>query len=324
MALINCPDCGKKISDKAEMCNGCGFPINLKNIQHFSPKKKKSSAIKVLIWSVLFLCAGGVGIHFLYPILNLNSVKQFERKTISTLYGKEVCTLETFTSVKMPDGKVKDFLNGQYTESFELTKQILVQGFYSYDSTHQRSCKNGEWVEYDEYGKLLNKSYYDVNYNLNFDVDKPIKEQFYSDNGTVSKIIIRDPNNPDPYAPITVKNFYPNGQLKHHRYYDNINGRKQLVNLYYNESGKETNEDGRKYWSEVELGLLLVGANSREIQRLLGKPDNLYSGLRGEAYRYRNLIKQNNKVFDGWIYCGGFAAKENFDKVVKVSIHKLF
>lgn len=27
MALINCPDCGKEISDKAPTCPGCGAPI---------------------------------------------------------------------------------------------------------------------------------------------------------------------------------------------------------------------------------------------------------------------------------------------------------
>lgn len=27
MALIKCPECGKEISDKCEICIGCGFPI---------------------------------------------------------------------------------------------------------------------------------------------------------------------------------------------------------------------------------------------------------------------------------------------------------
>lgn len=27
MALINCPECGKEISDKAESCPNCGYPI---------------------------------------------------------------------------------------------------------------------------------------------------------------------------------------------------------------------------------------------------------------------------------------------------------
>lgn len=28
MALINCPECGKEISDKAKMCIHCGFPLD--------------------------------------------------------------------------------------------------------------------------------------------------------------------------------------------------------------------------------------------------------------------------------------------------------
>ena len=32
MALINCPECGKEISDKSEKCIHCGFPILKKNI----------------------------------------------------------------------------------------------------------------------------------------------------------------------------------------------------------------------------------------------------------------------------------------------------
>lgn len=27
MALINCPECGKEISDKSEMCIHCGYPL---------------------------------------------------------------------------------------------------------------------------------------------------------------------------------------------------------------------------------------------------------------------------------------------------------
>ena len=29
MALINCPECNKQISDKAEICVGCGAPVEV-------------------------------------------------------------------------------------------------------------------------------------------------------------------------------------------------------------------------------------------------------------------------------------------------------
>lgn len=31
MALIKCPECGKQISDKSDVCIGCGCPINTHN-----------------------------------------------------------------------------------------------------------------------------------------------------------------------------------------------------------------------------------------------------------------------------------------------------
>ena len=40
MALINCPECGKEISDKALSCPNCGTPIANKKVRvHFHRKK---------------------------------------------------------------------------------------------------------------------------------------------------------------------------------------------------------------------------------------------------------------------------------------------
>lgn len=33
MALINCPECGKEISDKASSCLNCWCPINNKKVE---------------------------------------------------------------------------------------------------------------------------------------------------------------------------------------------------------------------------------------------------------------------------------------------------
>ena len=43
MALINCPECGKEISDKAEKCIHCGYPIKNESIV-----KKKAVQGKVV------------------------------------------------------------------------------------------------------------------------------------------------------------------------------------------------------------------------------------------------------------------------------------
>ena len=68
MALINCPDCGKDVSDQAAACPNCGYPIK-------SPEKsagaeqsaagearKKSGCLKGFLAVLLTACLIGVGL----------------------------------------------------------------------------------------------------------------------------------------------------------------------------------------------------------------------------------------------------------------------
>ena len=43
MGLIKCPECGKEISDKADVCIGCGFPIKkyVENRENYSESKNE-------------------------------------------------------------------------------------------------------------------------------------------------------------------------------------------------------------------------------------------------------------------------------------------
>lgn len=61
MALINCPECGKEISDKSETCIHCGYPLSEKNMCYINGIKydlsfvleyeysKRSIPMKILI-----------------------------------------------------------------------------------------------------------------------------------------------------------------------------------------------------------------------------------------------------------------------------------
>lgn len=44
MALINCPECGKQISNNAENCPNCGHPVNFK--KNISSKQNKKVVVK--------------------------------------------------------------------------------------------------------------------------------------------------------------------------------------------------------------------------------------------------------------------------------------
>lgn len=70
MAMINCPECGKEISDKADKCPNCGCPIKENTPQPYqpvivnnsTPEKKNGSCLKtVLIVIGVFIVIGIIG-----------------------------------------------------------------------------------------------------------------------------------------------------------------------------------------------------------------------------------------------------------------------
>ena len=65
MALINCPDCGKEISESAPACPGCGSPIADRKeavgsgVQHLTTVQETSKKFKVhTMLSVTLLIVG--------------------------------------------------------------------------------------------------------------------------------------------------------------------------------------------------------------------------------------------------------------------------
>ena len=56
MGLINCPECGKKISDKASSCPHCGNPIENDSSKRANKTKKKYLWLFIII--VLFIFVG--------------------------------------------------------------------------------------------------------------------------------------------------------------------------------------------------------------------------------------------------------------------------
>ena len=50
MALIKCPECGKEISDSADKCIHCGYPIKKAIAKHHV---KKKSIVTIIIVSII-------------------------------------------------------------------------------------------------------------------------------------------------------------------------------------------------------------------------------------------------------------------------------
>ena len=49
MALINCPECAKEVSDKAEKCINCGYPLNKQEVKSTNYSNNEDKQQKVLI-----------------------------------------------------------------------------------------------------------------------------------------------------------------------------------------------------------------------------------------------------------------------------------
>ena len=62
MALINCPECGKEISDTVQACPHCGFSFT----NSPTPKKKKHTALVIILAVIILLAGAAVGGYFWY------------------------------------------------------------------------------------------------------------------------------------------------------------------------------------------------------------------------------------------------------------------
>ena len=59
MALMNCPECGKQVSDAAQNCPDCGFPIGNKKEEVLTEKEETLQKKKKVDWKLIlliFLC----------------------------------------------------------------------------------------------------------------------------------------------------------------------------------------------------------------------------------------------------------------------------
>ena len=71
MALINCPECGKEISDKAESCPNCGYRLIEENRNNsVLAEKCRTKKNRLLLLAVFFFCVSGFFFYRCYDVKN--------------------------------------------------------------------------------------------------------------------------------------------------------------------------------------------------------------------------------------------------------------
>lgn len=131
MPLINCPECNKEISDKADSCPNCGFPIDeiKKNIVNEEFKQdmsisKNNNVIKkasIYIGIVLVICLL-IG-FFVYPQYKTRNVA---KKAVTSYLGNP--STITFSEIELLDVDTFYSVNGEYTyvDGFSMTGTFKV------------------------------------------------------------------------------------------------------------------------------------------------------------------------------------------------------
>ncbi len=96
MALINCPECGKEISDQAESCPNCGYPIQTKLNEALQPQpvevtgvklRKLDKKKKIILFSILGLLL--IAIVASFSIYTFNQQKQAQAAKMATTKTSE-------------------------------------------------------------------------------------------------------------------------------------------------------------------------------------------------------------------------------------------
>lgn len=159
MALINCPECGKEISDKVKACPHCGFPIVETSDQIFNTnpqpvevtgiriKDNKTKKILLISFSIVILFIVG---FFAFKFFNEKKAEAEYRVTFNN-YIDTLVTLQ----LKMLNG------GSQAEELTNLTKKVWNNSIYQVSDPKTDKFTKGNVLFLDDFNKALDKLYSD-------------------------------------------------------------------------------------------------------------------------------------------------------------------
>jgi len=132
MALIQCPECSKEISDTAKSCPNCGFPVAEKRQKEGKPsvtaapvsaQKKSGLPKKALIVIGAILVLGVIGSIMKSP--DEKTADTEKKEAPATAKGYQLSENEKRLMNAMMNDDINSFINGGNSLVWDLTKDIV-------------------------------------------------------------------------------------------------------------------------------------------------------------------------------------------------------
>jgi antitoxin component YwqK of YwqJK toxin-antitoxin module len=137
MALINCSECNKEISDTSEKCIGCGFPIKVSKPEYAKSNNIKWSKKRVSILILLILIISGIVFYAArtsYDSRDPYSLENIKVNEIEQLFSDYQATLKNTKT-----DKEKSDVYNLFPELHELFKYTLDGAFENEE----------KWIEFN-------------------------------------------------------------------------------------------------------------------------------------------------------------------------------
>ena len=173
MALINCPECGKEASDKAEKCPNCGYPFaNLsneaempgetpkENTEETTREKTEENAAaetpkdKERKWIIPVAVIGAIVIvAVLLTAIVLKSIDRADLNSGNEKTAIGTSNTETVNTQSKKDGSFEEILNADVQDAIDsITKEYesLASEIDDYKSYKANADKVAEWYTYCE------------------------------------------------------------------------------------------------------------------------------------------------------------------------------
>ena len=125
MALINCPECNKEISDTVKNCPGCGYRLKKKkNSKFFKTKNQKKVFIIIMALFIVALLGTGGFFGYRYYWVPLNQYNEAMDLVKENKFDKAIIKLEKLNNFK---GSKQKVLEVQYKKA----EYLLGSGSYN-------------------------------------------------------------------------------------------------------------------------------------------------------------------------------------------------